>query len=434
MNRGKKLLILLAVLAVVIAATILIVKLNEPEIIPLSTVSGESVLQIDVANMKRLQWTYGEAEYDFNFSAEGWTCNIQPDYVPDAERMARILVNLKDIRAERIINEPQPLSVYGLENPSCVVTVDGVKISFGDESSLNSTVYMSLGDGKVYMVENSYYFAFTFTREELVQINAVPDMPGLNRITVENKSGTFTLEKLEQSGKTYSDHYAWFEAGSEEMISQDVVAGIVAYLEDMDWLSCLNANPQNLADYGLDAPIVTCTAQWDGGSYTFYVGGEADQGYYAAVEGENRVYQLDVTTAQVLDAISADMLECTDVLKMDWNTVTSVDVELDGQAVTITNNDGTWSISSKDVDAMTVLEAINEMPATPGEDLSAEGLVTELKLTIHRNTETFNPVVLTFYRHDGTNCIMQLDGNAPMLVLREDVVLLKEAFNALILG
>jgi hypothetical protein len=202
----------------------------------------------------------------------------------------------------------------------------------------------------------------------------------------------------------------------------------------MDWLKCLDVNPQNMADYGLDAPAVTCTIQLSDGSYTFYVGGKSDQGYYAAVEGENRVYLLDKTTAQVLEALSADLLACTDVLKMDWTTVTTVQVELDGQNVTIANNDGTWSISSRDVAAKSVLDTINAMAATSGENLSVEGLATELKLTIHRNTESFNPVVLTFYRYDGKNCIMQLDNHAPMLVLREDVVALKEAFNTLILG
>lgn len=434
MNRGIKLLILLGVLVLAVVTTVIVIKVTEPEKLTLSTVSGESVLQIDVANMKQLQWTYGEDQYDFSFDGQTFTCNIQPDYVPDAERMARILVNLKDIRAERIIEDPQAMSLYGLDEPKCVVTVDGKTISFGDESSLNTTVYMSLGDGKVYMVENSYYFAFTFSREKLAQISAVPDFQGLCGITVKNESGTFTLEKEENSGRTYSDHYAWFKAGSDELISQDVVSGIIAYLEDMEWLSCLDSNPRNMADYGLDAPMLTCTAQWEGGSYTFYVGGEMDQGYYAAVEGENRVYQLDQTTAQVLGAISEDMLACTDVLKMDWTTVTSVDVELDGQKVTINQFEGSWSISAKDVDAKTVFEAMDIMPATPGQDLSAEGLVTELKLTIHADTEAYSTVVLTFYRHDGTNCIMQLDDYAPMLVLREDMVALKEAFNTLILG
>jgi organic radical activating enzyme len=58
----------------------------------------------------------------------------------------------------------------------------------------------------------------------------------------------------------------------------------------------------------------------------------------------------------------------------------------------------------------------------------------ELKLVFNRNTESYNPVVLTFYRLDGTNCVVRLDDNAPMLVLREDVVALKEAFNTMILG
>ena len=433
MNRGVKLLILLAVLVAGIVTAVIVVKVNQPEKLPLSTVSGDTVLQIDVANMKNLKWTFGEEKFDFNFSPEGWKCNIQPDYVPDAERMARILLKLKDIRADRIIEDPQPLDTYGLGNPRVVVNVDGVEIAFGDESPLNSTVYMSLGDGKVYMVENSYYFSFAFTREEMVQLGKLPDMTQLTHITLENQNGVFTLEKSAQS-KTYSDHYVWFKQGSDAMVSQDVVLGILAYLEDLDWLKCLDSNPENLADYGLDAPSVRCTVQWDGGNYTFYVGSKADQGYNASVEGESRVYLLDVTTAQVLEALSEDMLACTDVLKMDWSTVTSVDVELDGQQITINQLDGTWSIGSKDVAAKTVMDTINAMVATPTADVSAEGRTKELKLTIHRNTETYNPVVLTFYRHDGTNCVMQLDENAPALVLREDVVALKEAFNTMILG
>ena len=434
MNRGIKLLILLAVLAAMIIATVIVVKVTKPPKLTLSTVSGESILQFDLTKLDRLQWTYGEEEFDFNFSTDGWTCNIQPDYVPDTERMTRILTYLKDIRAERIIAQPESMDTYGLDNPSVVVKVGDYVLSFGNSSVINNTYYMSMGDGKVYLVENSFYFAFTFTREAMMQMPEVPAMTDLKTITIENSYGTFTLENLADTPKTYTSHYAWFLQGSDELISQDVVAGILAYLEDMDWMECLDSNPQNMADYGLETPTTKCTVTWADGSYTFMVGSETDQGYNAATTGENRIYLLDTMTAQVLGAVSQDMLVCTDVLKMDWDTVTSVEVHMDGTVVTINNCVDEWSISSKAVDAPTVLDAINMMVADLGKDLSAEGLTPELKLVFNRNTESYNPMVLTFYRHDATNCIVQLDDNAPMLVLREDVVLLKEAFNTLILG
>ena len=434
MNRGIKLLILLGVLAAVIVATLIIVKVTEPEKIPLSTVSGDTILQFDLAELDRIQWTYGEEEFDFNLSSEGWSCNIQPDYVPDTERMTRILTYLKDIRAERVIEDPGAPETYGLDNPSVVLKVGDYVLNFGKASVINNTYYMSMGDGKVYLVENSFYFALTFTREGMAQISDIPAMTDLSTITIENSYGTFTLEQLAGTEKTYSDHYAWFLQGSDQLISQDVVTGVLAYLQDMDWLGCEDANPQNLADYGMETPTVTCTVTWADGSYTFMVGSEFDQGYYAKPADENRIYKLDTTTAQVLGAVSRDMLTCTDVLKMDWDTVTSVEVHMDGTVVTINNCVDEWSISSKAVDAPTVLDAINMMVAEPGTDLKTEGLITELKLVFNRNTESYNPMVLTFYRHDATNCIVQLDDGAPMLVLREDVVLLKEAFNTLILS
>lgn len=434
MNRGVKLLILLAVVLVVVGGTFLVIELTREEPIPLPNVSGESIKEVDLTQMTGIQWTWGEEVYDFNFDGKAWSCNIQPDYVPVADRMLTILENLKDIRAEESFDAPQDLSPYGLDEPSLTVKVGDLEMQFGDRSIHNDYYYMSMGDGKVYMLDMKYYTCFAKTREEMVQLGAIPDMSALTKLELTNAAGTVAVEYLPQSGRTYSDHYAWFEVGSDGLVNQDVPLGLQAYLQELAWLKCLDSNPQNLADYGLENPHSTCTAYWDGGSYTFYVGNETDQGYFAKPEGENRVYLLDVTTAQVLEVLSADMLACTDVLKMDWSTVTAVDVELDGQNVTINHIDGSWSISSKDVAAKAAMDTLNVMVAAPAADLSTEGCVTELKLTIHRNTDAFNPVTLTFYRLDGTNCVMQLDDYAPMLVPRADLVALKEAFNTVILG
>ena len=207
------------------------------------------------------------------------------------------------------------------------------------------------------------------------------------------------------------------------------------YLQDLAWLQCLDAKATDLSAYGLNDPAVKCTAVSKDGSFTLLIGSEHTQGYHACVEGSELVYLVDTTTAQVFDAVSTDMLQCTDVLKLDWTTVNSVELTLDGQQVTVTaGENGIWTIGEKEADAQTVFDAINLMVAEQGQDLSVEGLNAELKLVIHRNTESFKVLTLTFYRYDGTNCIMQFNDNTPMLVLRDDLIALKEAFNTLILG
>ncbi len=435
MNRGKKLLILVAVLAVAIAAVLLVSKLAGPETTPMSEESGETILQVQASSITNLKWTWEAERFDFDYTGAAWTCNIQQGYVPDTAKMAKILVELSDIRAQKVINEPKDLALYGLEQPSCTVTVGDKVLKLGIYSSLSDTYYFSMGDGKVYMVKSSLYNSFAHTRNELVQFEAIPDMTNLTGITVENKNGVTTLENLGENDLTYSSHYTWFIKDDPAMISQEVVEGLLMYLQDLAWLQCLDSGATDLSAYGLDAPMVRCTATSADGSFTFLIGSEHTQGYYACVEGSQLVYLIDATAAQVFDAVSADMLKCTDVLKMDWATVTSVDLIMDGQTVVLTAGaDGVWTIDGEATDGANVLEAINLMVTEKEEAVPVEGLTEELKLVMHRNTERFSTVTLTFYRHDGTNCIMQLNDNAPVLILRDDVIALKEAFNTLILG
>lgn len=435
MNRGKKLLILVAVLAVAVFAVWGVAELTKPEVIPIGTESGETILTVDVSSLTRLSWNWGAEQFDFNYSGTAWTCNIQEGYVPNTALMAEILVELSDVRAEKIIDQPGELSLYGLDAPLCTVTAGDKVLKFGDASSLNDTHYLSIGDGKVYMVDSNTYSCFAYTRKELVQFDTIPAMTALTGMTFENSSGTLVLENIGENDRTYSSHYTWFLKDDATMISQDMVDGILLYLQDLTWIECVDTGAADLSVYGLDTPAVKCSTESTDGSFSFWVGNASEQGHYACVAGSDKVYLIDSTAAQLFEAVSTDMLACLDVLQMDWSTVTSVEVTVDGQTSVLTaGTDGGWTLNGSEVEALTVLETINQMTADVAQDLSVEGLTQEVKLVINRNTESFSRVELTFYRLDGTNCVMQLDTNAPLLVPRDEVVSLKEAFNTLILG
>lgn len=434
MKRGTKLLILVAVLAVACLAVWLVTELTKPEPLPMSTKSGENIATVEPSSVTNIKWNYGTEQFDFHYDGSAWTCKVQEGYKPDTAKMAKILVEISDIRADKIITEPEDLSVYGLDAPYCVVTVGELTLSFGNGSSFSSSYYMSMGDGNVYLVSNTLYNCFAYSRNQLVQMESIPDMTDITGVTVENKNGVTVLEKLPDNDYTYSDNYVWFIKDDRSIISQDVVSGILMYLEDLEWLECSDAQAADLAAYGLDAPRVKCTTTGADSSFTVLIGSKNDQGYYACIQGSKQVYTVDSTTAEILDAVNPGMVACTDVLKMDWATVTSAEVTLDGQTTVMISGESGWTIDGKACEGETVLEAINLMVAEAGEDLSVQGLTTELKLVFNRNTESFKQVELTFYRHDGTNCIMQLDDNTPVLVLRDDVVALKEAFNTLFLG
>ena len=439
LSRGAKLLILLGVLAIVLtAALIFIPKAKDKATPPIARVSGESIKQIDTAKMSAISWIWGEERYDFTVKDGVFTCNLQNDYVTDRERLDTILEYLRDIRAEKIIDEPMVLSTYGLDQPALTVTVDGYTMNFGDQSLIDGTYYMSCGDGKVYMLDQKYFNCFAKTREEMVALGTVPDLSAATKITVQNAEGTMVLVKDPDSGKAYSGYYQWSVEGSDVLIYQDYVQQLmVDELAALQWSACVDANPGSLTDYGLDAPVATCTVEWDGGSFTFSIGSTHDQGYHAAAEGDSRVYLLKNSLSgylvDVLTMVNVELLTAVDVLKMDWGTVTSLDLLLDGETYTFTHADGTWKKDDETLELQNVLDELDDM-YTDGTGTIPEEPVIELQLVMHRNTESFNPVTLTFYRLDGTNCVMQLDDMDPMLLTRSSVASLKEAFTTLLLG
>lgn len=434
MKRGVKLLILVGILVAAVAAVLIVKEKTKPEPLPYASDSGITIVAVDVTKLDRVAWTCGTEEFDFNYDGTSWTCNIQENYVPKTEIMARVLVELSDIRAKKVIEQPGSPEVYGLDQPVCTVNAGGYTIKFGDQSPVDYTYYVSIGDGKVYTVDISSYNAFNYTRKELVEFDAIPDMTKVTAVKAENASGVTELELMENSGRTYSDFYKWFIKDDSKMISQEVMDGILLYLQDLEWIECVDLEATDLAFYGLDQPATVLTVTADAQTLTVLIGKEAQDGTYAMVSGSSKVYLMDTTSAQVFGSINAQMLTCLDVLKVDWETVTSVELTMDGETTVFTAADDGWKTKDKSVDAQTVFDAINMMVADTGENLSASGKTVELKLVLHRNTDTFNKMTLTFYRHDGTNCIMQLDGNPLMLILRDDVVALKEAFNTIILG
>ena len=82
MNRGVKLLIMAAVLVVAVVAVVIVAKVTAPEILPMASESGETILQIKAADVKNIKWTYGSESFDFDYTGDSWKCNIQEGYMP----------------------------------------------------------------------------------------------------------------------------------------------------------------------------------------------------------------------------------------------------------------------------------------------------------------------------------------------------------------
>ena len=65
---------------------------------------------------------------------------------------------LEKITSNRTIGAPEDLSEYGLDEPQCTVDIaageDSYQLLIGDETTLDGLLYLSTGDGNVYLVSS----------------------------------------------------------------------------------------------------------------------------------------------------------------------------------------------------------------------------------------------------------------------------------------
>lgn len=142
----------------------------------------------------------------------------------------------------------------------------------------------------------------------------------------------------------------------------------------------------------------------------------------------------------------ADDLLPDDVLVMDWDTVTGLDIVLDGNTYSIqkevreqTDQDGNtteeyiYTLDDEEIGIGGVLDALEALNATgSGKDLTP-GRSAEIRFVFHRDADTFKDVELTFYQYDSSSCLVGLNGETRLFVSRDSVASIVEDVNTLVL-
>ncbi len=320
---------------------------------------------------------------------------------------------------------------------------------------------------------------FAYGLMDILQRESIPEMAALDGIDIATASGDLKTGILgEQRLRLYRRvslvPYAERKPTGRLATRADTLADS---LKGLSWIRCenYNATADDLAAYGLDKPSATVTSpptprrpipQPDSGTvdsntqssdlttanpqeqtFVLEIGGFTDGGYYARIQGSTMVYLIDSSLAQSLFNATYDSLRPTDVCLLDWDTVTSFDVTLDGQTYVfersvkdVTGADGAvtqeniFLMNGTEVDSdlvNAVLDTIYGMASTGTTDETPGA--AEIAFTFHRSTDTFTDISLTFYRLNSATCIAGFNGETGLTVARADVVSLTEAVNAILL-
>ena len=156
MKRAKRLYILLGVLAVLSVAAIAVIQREEHK--EKIKDSGETILQIPYEGVTALSWENESESLSFHKGEDGvWTYDEDEKFPVSEEKIKELLEPFEEFAAAFVIEEVEDYSQYGLNDPVCTIHLENgeqeLEIKLGNFSNMDSQRYVSIGDGKAYLVK-----------------------------------------------------------------------------------------------------------------------------------------------------------------------------------------------------------------------------------------------------------------------------------------
>lgn len=485
MNRKTRLIALCCVLVVAVGVTVGVsLKKQQSEDI---AESGEVVFELPVDDVTALSWEYTDDDDNavtlaFTDGDDGWTYDDDTAFPVDDEKIAELLDQFSAMQAAFVINDVTDYDQYGLEDPLCTIDITAgdtdYEILVGNYSELDYQRYISVGDGKVYLVNDDPMDYYKVTLDDLMLDDTIPNFVDVTRVEFSGAED-YTIERNEDGDSYRDDDVYYTDAGVLDTDSVDSYVTYISALELGDYYT-YKATDADLADCGLDDPELTVYIEYPDSetdeteSFTIAFSRSAEDkltewdDVLAAMDAESEdaestpeptdedavaymrvgdssiIYEISYDTFKSIMACSYNDLRHTELFPAEFEDVASISVTLDDETYELTTtppedaeeeDDDTvpWYYDGEKIDIADVEAAVSGLSVSSFTDVLDPG-ETEISFTATLSLEGSPEVSVTLHRVDGERCCAEVDGEAIGYVPRSQVVDLIEAVNAIVLG
>jgi len=469
MKRGKKLFALLLVLVLVLGATYAVTLLNsendQTEEEPVTT-----VFTLDADNVTYISWDYYEP-VSFEKRDGQWSYTGDSSFPLDSSYIDTMLDALAEVITYKTIEAVEDWDQYTLEEPYCEIslTVGGIDytLKIGEESALGGQRYFSIGDGNAYLIDSAVLDAFSYELYDLLVMESIPDMSNVTSMNVESVAESYTVAYSYGSELSYTDEYVWFM--EDKVLDTQLTENLLATMTDLYWVECVEFHATDLSEYGLSSPDAVITVNYmqtaevatnetdeDGNpiyetvqseeAFMLEIGNETGDYRYARISGSNMVYKVPSSIAETLMYTTYYELQPDEVLLMDWDSVTGIEIILNNTTYVFTKETKTvadeedneseetvFTLNEKETNLDTVTGILDNMVSSGYATGLTPERAEEIRIIIHRNRADFPDVELVFYQYDSAKCMTTLNSIATVFVSRENVVSLVEEVNSIVL-
>ena len=354
------------------------------------------------------------------------------------------------------------------------------EIRLGDFSVMDEQRYVSIGDGRVYLVSNDPLDWYDAGLSDMIDHD---EIPAFDQVTAIRFAGTedYDIRYEEESADTYCPDDVYFAQldGESRPLDTGRVEDYLSALSALQLTDYVNykVTEEELAEYELDAPELTVTVTYTVAAddeteedatdtLTLQLGRNAaqvqaaeeaaqqaeadgDTDYepeeipaYARVGESPIVYEITTSSYETLMAAAYDDLRHTEAFTADFATAYQVELSLEGEAYVLARaeadeetgddaDEAAWYYGETEVDISGFESALTALNAETFTAETPDGL-EEIGLTICLDNDNHPQVTLELYRYDGSSCLAVVDGEPFALLPRSQVVDLIEAVHAIV--
>ena len=229
--------------------------------------SKTEVFSVKTDDIKSLGFIVDKKAVTFEKKDDSWVKEDETDFPVNQTTLDSAASAIETVEADRVLEDVEDLTEYGLDSPSNTVTVDTAdgttKFDIGDENTSTNQYYISKDDddSTVYVVAADTVSPFMNSLYDYAQGEDFPtiDSSTVKKVQVSEDKDSYVLEEN-------SDGATWDVSGdgSSDKESADTTAAgnVTSGLGSFAFDQFVNYNAEDLSQYGLDKPYATITVDY----------------------------------------------------------------------------------------------------------------------------------------------------------------------------
>ena len=314
MKSLKKLSILLIILLLCVAAFFLIRLFSkDPE--PIDAASLR-LYPADTEDITELSWTRGGETTSLVKQDGSWRLKDAPLAPVDQSYPLFMLSAIDElVPIETLTKFESDPAVYGLDAPTCVISVIGSDSrTFRIGSPAEEGGYYlksSAAEDRIYVITKSLLDDFSYGEADIIKLESLPVMSDVVGIEISDQDGDLAIryfEDPEEAGGTGdSNWYVSEDEGPWQAADLAKISERASGIINLKWASCASyhAEDDELEAYGLGSSAVRAVIEYRSGvsdvaSIALLIGNTEGSQRYVRLDGSRMVYLVDQSSVDTL--------------------------------------------------------------------------------------------------------------------------------------